>query len=112
MEHLDRSAILRLMLPQDRYGDEEIAEIAERCCELWYRVGTVLVERGQPVDDWLVVVDGELEVSDGTRQWAAGPGAIVHPSQGGAEPARAAIRLVATRPTTVLQISTDRPERP
>ena len=112
MEHLDRFAVLRQVLPQDRYGDDEVAAILDRCCELLFRGGSVLADVGQRVEGWLVVIEGELEITEPARRWTAGPGAIVQPSRG-ATAGVATLRVVATRSTTVLQlVAGDEDRRP
>lgn len=106
VEHLDRFAVLRQVLPQDRYGDDEVAEIVDRCCELAFREGTVLAEVGQPAEDWFVVLDGAVEVTEPGRTWTACSGAIVQPCVG-ARPGVAALRVVTVMSTIVLQLAAD-----
>jgi hypothetical protein len=106
VDDIDRFAILRHALPQDRYSDDEVTGIVDQCCELVFAAGSVVAEVGQPAEDWLVVIDGELEVTEPSRRWRAGPGAIVQPCRG-VEQGVASLRLTTTRATTVLQLAVD-----
>ncbi len=102
MDILDRFAVLREALAQDRWGEAEITTLVDRSCELQLTAGQVLIEVGDPSSEWFVVVSGRLEVREATgRRWLAVAGMVLHPDESGAW----TLRAVPLEPCTVLAIT-------
>jgi hypothetical protein len=111
MERLDRFVLLRNALPRERYSDNDVTAISDRCCELEFTTGSVVTVEGQPFSEWLVVAEGQLMVECSGERFIAGVGALV---QAGSAEHRdiSAIRSVAVGNTTVLLVTDARSDGP
>lgn len=101
---VNRFAVLREVLSDDRYTDVDIARLIELCCELDIEAGDVLIAESMQCDERFVVVEGRLEITEQTgRRWVSIAGTMLDPTNGNDE-GRSVVLAVALGPTTVLAI--------